>query len=243
MNSMAAPLISLKNVGVSYKLSRSIFSTQKYAALKDVSFDIYRGDSIGVVGRNGAGKSTLLRLLAGIISPDSGAIVSNQETTALLSLQAGFNGELDGRANAILNGMLLGFTKLQMIEKIEDIIAFSELGDAIHKPVKTYSTGMRARLGFAIAVHIHPEVLLVDEILGVGDADFREKSTAVMKERLGSDQTVVLVSHQANIIKSLCNRAVWIEDGVTKMEGDAITVVSAYEKYIIANPPTKEGTR
>ncbi|MCF7980423.1 MAG: ABC transporter ATP-binding protein [Pseudomonadales bacterium] len=239
MNTLSEPLISTRNIGVSYKLTRSIFSTQKYSALRNVSFDIYRGDSLGIVGRNGAGKSTLLRLLAGIISPDSGVIVSNQSTTALLSLQAGFNGELDGRSNAILNGMLLGFTKPQMMRQINNIIEFSELGNAIYKPVKTYSTGMRARLGFAIAVHMNPEVLLVDEILGVGDAEFREKSTAVMKERLGSEQTVVLVSHQANVIKNLCNRAVWIEDGVTKMEGDAKTVVSSYENYIITNPLAK----
>lgn len=238
MNAEAQPIISVQNAGVRYKVSRSILSAPKHVALKNVSFVINRGDSIGILGRNGAGKSTLLRLLAGIISPDSGKIVKDNVSTALLSLQAGFNGELDGRTNAILNGLLLGFSKQHVMNNLENIIEFSELGKSIDMPVKTYSTGMRARLGFSVAYYMQPDVLLVDEVLGVGDAEFREKSTDVMKERLRSDQTVVLVSHQANTIKNLCNRAVWVENGITQMEGEANEVVTAYEEYVVSHPST-----
>jgi lipopolysaccharide transport system ATP-binding protein len=233
--SRADVLISVQNVGVRFKTGKSLFSRDTVEALRDVSFNLYRGDSLGVIGRNGAGKSTMLKLLGGIIKPDSGRVINNNATTSLLALQIGFDQELSGRVNAVLSGMLLGFRKHDVEDNLEKIIAFSELGDFIDRPVKSYSAGMRARLGFSVALEMNPEVLLVDEVLGVGDVEFRKKSMAVMKAKLVSEQTIVLVSHDARTVKTLCNRAVWIEDGITRMEGSAEDVVTAYEDFIQAN--------
>ena len=230
-----APLISVQNVGVTFNTRKSLFTRDHIEALKDVSFNINKGDSLGVIGRNGAGKTTLLRLLGGIIRPDKGRIVNNMATTALLALQVGFDPELSGRVNAILSGMLLGFRKNEVEANLKKIIEFSELGPFIDKPVKSYSAGMRARLGFSVALEMSPDVLLIDEVLGVGDAGFRKKSISVMQEKLKSDQTIVLVSHDAKTVKKLCNRAVWIEDGVSRLEGDVEEVVEAYERYLSEN--------
>ena len=225
-------LISVQNVGVRFKARRSLFSRDSVEALRDVSFDLRQGDSLGIIGRNGAGKSTILQLLGGIIRPDSGTIINNNATTSLLALQVGFDQELSGRVNAVLSGMLLGFRKYEVEANLDKIISFSELGKFIDRPVKSYSAGMKARLGFSVALEMNPDVLLVDEVLGVGDVEFREKSMAVMKEKLLSDQTIVLVSHDARTVKALCNRAVWIEDGMSRMEGSAEEVVTAYENFV-----------
>ncbi len=233
--SVSSPLISIHNVGVKFRLHRSIFATQYFEALKNVSFSINRGDSFGIIGRNGAGKTTMLRLLAGILQPDTGKIKNRAANTAILALQVGFDPELTGRANAILSGMLLGVTKKEVERQLDNIIAFSELGDFIDRPVKSYSSGMKARLGFAVALQVSPEILLIDEVLGVGDVSFQKKSIAVMKEKLLSDQTIVLVSHDRNTVKTLCNRAVWIENGVSLMEGDSEEVVAAYEEFLTSN--------
>lgn len=230
-------LVSLEGVGVEYRISRRLILKERKPALKSVSLQLYQGDSLGIVGRNGAGKSTLLKLIAGIISPDTGVTTIRARRIAILALQVGFMGHLDGISNAYLCAMLLGFSKKEVSNRIQDIIEFSELGDSIHNPVKTYSHGMRARLGFSVLHYMQPDILLIDEVLGVGDYEFREKSVAAMKERIKSDQTVVLVSHQADTVKQLCNRAVWVEDGVTQMEGDVAEVVEAYQSYIVANPP------
>lgn len=195
-------LIAVQNVGVRFNTRKSLFGSDYVDALRDVSFNINRGDSVGVIGRNGAGKTTLLRLLGGIIRPDKGEIINNNATTALLALQVGFDAELSGRVNAVLSGMLLGFRKHEVEESLKKIIEFSELGPFIDKPVKSYSAGMRARLGFSVALKMSPDVLLVDEVLGVGDAGFRRKSISVMQEKLKSDQTIVLVSHNANTVKN-----------------------------------------
>lgn len=226
------PVISLRNVAVNFRRKTGMFSSEPFAALKDISFDLFHGDSLGVIGRNGAGKTTLLRLLGGITRPDSGELTNNGFQTSLLSLQVGFDQQLTGRNNAFLSGMLLGFRKEEVEAKLEEIIAFAELEKFIDQPVHTYSSGMRARLGFSVAIFLDPDVLLIDEVLAVGDAEFREKSLAVMKEKLKSDKTIVLVSHQANTIKQLCNRAVWIEEGVTRAEGDTKTVLAKYEKFL-----------
>lgn len=227
-----SPLITVQNVGVRFRSRISLFDACYVDALRDVSFSLNRGDSLGVIGRNGAGKTTLLRLLGKIMKPDRGQIINRNATTALLALQIGFDPELSGRINAVLSGMLLGFRKHEVERNIDKIIDFSELHDFIDYPVKTYSAGMRARLGFSVALELSPDVLLIDEVLGVGDVEFRKKSVSVMKEKLLSDQTIVLVSHDANTIRSLCNRAVWIEDGVSRMEGDSVQVVDAYERYM-----------
>jgi lipopolysaccharide transport system ATP-binding protein len=226
------PVLTVQNVGVRYGYRRSLFRYDAVEALRDVSFNLYQGDSLGIVGRNGAGKSTLLKLLGGIILPDSGRVINNGVRTSLLALQVGFDPELSGRSNALLSGMLLGFRYEDVRANLDKIIAFSELGEFIDKPIKTYSAGMKGRLGFSVALEMNPEVILIDEVLGVGDRKFREKSMAVMKEKLLSDQTVVLVSHSGQIVKNFCNRAVWIEDGILKMEGFSEEIVDAYEDYI-----------
>jgi len=230
----ASPIISLRSVGLSYWLKRSTWRRQRFWALKDVSFDLYKGDSLGVVGKNGAGKSTLLRLLANVMSPDRGTVRHYTTLrTSLLSLQLGFLGHLTGRENAILSGMFLGLKKRAVEEKMDDIIAFSELESFIDQPLSTYSSGMRARLGFAVAFQVDPDVLLVDEITGVGDAAFQEKSFAMMKERLQDNHsTIVFVSHSAGHVRNMCNRAVWIEDGVVRAEGNAADTVAAYEEFL-----------
>ncbi len=226
------PVITVQNVGVRFGYRRSLFRNDVLEALRDVSFNLYQGDSLGIIGRNGAGKSTLLSLLGGIILPDSGRVINNNVRTSLLALQVGFDPELSGRANALLSGMLLGFRYEDVKANLDKIIAFSELGEFIDKPVKTYSAGMKGRLGFSIALEMNPDVILIDEVLGVGDIKFREKSMAVMKEKLLSDQTIVLVSHSGQIVKNFCNRVVWIEDGISRMEGSSKEVVDAYESYM-----------
>ena len=225
-------LITLENIGVSFRTRKTIFRQKKIQAIRDVSLELYRGDSLGVIGRNGAGKSTLLQILGGIILPDKGKIINNNATTSLMALQAGFDPELSGRLNLLVSGMLLGFSKEDVKKNMEKIIAFSELGDFIDQPVKSYSTGMKARLGFSLALEMNPDVLLIDEVLGVGDVQFRKKASAVMKKKLLSDQTFVLVSHDATTVKNLCNRAVWIENGITRMAGPSDQVVTAYEDFV-----------
>ena len=167
--------LSAKNIGVTYcGMSGLKGRKNQYKALSDISFDINSGDSIGIIGRNGAGKSTLLKVLAGIISPDVGSIHNAGVKVSLLTLQASFDGELTGRRNILLSGLLLGFSKTEINERLESIIEFSEIGRFIDRPVKTYSTGMKARLGFSISHKLEPEVLLRDETLGVGDAEFKD---------------------------------------------------------------------
>ncbi len=228
-------VVSLENVGCRFRIRQKLVRFKTYEALKDVSLSLYRGEALGVVGRNGVGKSTLLKIIAGILRPDSGRVVSyGNPSIALLTMQLGFSNELSGRYNAILGAMLLGYTKREALQRLDQIIAFAELEKWIDEPLKTYSAGMRARLGFAVAMEMSPDVLLIDEALGVGDASFREKSMRAMQEKFQSDQTIVFVSHMAASVKRLCSRAVWIEDGVTRMEGEATEVVDAYENYIQA---------
>jgi lipopolysaccharide transport system ATP-binding protein len=230
-NGQEQPIFSLRNVGVSYWLKQGPFRRKRFWALTDVSFDLYRGDALGVVGKNGSGKSTLLRLLANVMRPDHGEILgADKVRTSLLSLQIGFVDYLPGRENALLSGMFLGMRKRDIEARMDKIIAFAELGEFIDQPLSTYSSGMRARLGFAVAFQLEPEVLLVDEVTGVGDLAFREKSYKAMKERLSSqNSTIVFVSHQAPQIRAMCNRAIWIDQGVVQAAGDVESVIQAYE--------------
>jgi lipopolysaccharide transport system ATP-binding protein len=204
----------------------------EFWALEDVSLTVNRGETLGVIGRNGAGKSTLLRLLAGIIRPDRGIVENLGYQSTLLSLQVGFVDYLSGRENVILSGMLLGMHRREIEEKMASIIEFAELGEFIDQPIQTYSSGMRARLGFSTALHVEPDILLIDEVLGVGDAEFKEKSTRAMRERMRSDRTVVLVSHSLGLIRSVCDRVVWIEKGRNREEGDPKTVGKSYQQEI-----------
>ncbi len=227
-----APIMELREVGVYYWRRLGYLLQERYWAVHDVSFNLYRGETLGVIGRNGSGKSTLLKLLAGIFRPNRGELINRGGQAALLSLQIGFLPGLSGRENAILSGMLLGLHKRQVKERLEAIKEFSELGEFFEQPVQTYSSGMSARLGFSVAFQLDPDILLIDEVLGVGDDHFRAKSTAVMREKIRSNKTIVLVSHSEPTIRQLCDRAVWIEDGVTQAEGATDEVLREYQRFM-----------
>jgi len=224
-------IISLRNIALTYRIRKQLFAKVKREvhALKNITFDIYAGEKLGVIGRNGCGKSTLFKILAGVFEPDSGEFdIAPDLNIQLLSLGVGFESNLTGRENALLNGMMLGKSRQYMLERLEAICEFSELGDFFDMPVYTYSSGMNARLGFSVALEANPDVLLIDEVLGVGDAHFAEKSADAMQQKFASGCTIVLVTHAHQTILDLCDRAVWIEEGVTQIEGDCPTVVNAY---------------
>ncbi len=225
-------LLDLQSVGFYYWQKTNVFSRNKFWVLKNITTKVYQGETLGIIGRNGVGKSTLLRLLAGIVKPDSGHIKRNCARVSLLALQAGFNPHLTGRENALFAGMLFGVSKSEMLKRMDDILEFSELGDFFEQPIKTYSTGMRARLGFATALQASPELFLVDEVIGVGDAVFREKSVEAMKAKICSDQTVVLVSHNLPLIDEVCQRVLWIENGQALACGETRQVLEKYVHYI-----------
>ena len=225
-------MLNLRNVGVCYLSRAGLLRRDRFWALRDVSFDLYRGETLGVIGRNGAGKTTLLKTLAGILKPDRGQMTSDGSQVMLLSMPLGFVPYLSGRDNVVLSGLLLGESRRVMISKMEEIIVFSELGDFIDQPVYSYSAGMKARLGFSIAFHTNPDIILIDEVLGVGDASFRQKSTAAMRARVRSDKTVVLVSHSEVAIRNLCDRVVWIENGESQIEGPTEEVLQCYHSYL-----------
>ncbi len=221
-------LLNLEDVGVYYRKRISLFSEERHWAIRDVTFNVRAGETLGVIGHNGAGKSTLLKLLTGIISPDEGTISRYCETASLLAINLGFVPHLSGRDNAILSGMLLGLSKEEVMARLDDMIEFSELGDQIDDPFRTYSAGMKARLGFGVAFSADPDIILVDEVLGVGDRDFRVKSTNAMKEKIQSDKTVVVVSHSEPLVREICDRLVWIENGHIMAKGDVNEVLDQY---------------
>ncbi|OQW90799.1 MAG: ABC transporter [Beggiatoa sp. IS2] len=225
------PILSLRNVGVAYRGYRGVFG-RPFWALKDVSFDLHQGETLGVIGRNGVGKSTLLKLMASIIKPDKGNFINYGYQVSLLSLRLGFIHYLSGRENAILSGMLMGLRKQEVQEKMEAIIAFSELGHFIDQPIATYSSGMVARLAFSVAFQAEPDVLLIDEVWGVGDAEFSQKSTKVMQEKMNSGKTTVFVSHQTSLIRELCSHSVWIEEGISRVYGDTTHVLKEYHRFL-----------
>lgn len=224
---MSDALITLENVGVAFNAQLRV-GAPKFWALEDVSFSLQRGQRLGVIGRNGAGKSTLLRTLAGIIEPDRGRITRTTALCQLLSLSVGFMHHLSGRDNAILSGMMLGLRRRDIGARLTRIREFSELGEFFDQPISSYSTGMLMRLGFSIAMQVEPEVLLIDEVLAVGDTEFQEKSGAALRERIHGGTTVVFVSHGDAQIKQVCDRAVWIEHGRSVMEGAVDDVLAAY---------------
>jgi len=224
-------LISLKDATVRYKISGNIFrKNNHYEALRSVGFDINQGETLGILGRNGSGKSTLLRLISGVIQPDSGLVINHGASVALLSLKAAFDFNLNGKENTFLTGLLQGYSKQGIESKIDAIKEYSELGDSFFDPIRTYSTGMLARLGFSIATIMTPDVLLIDEILGVGDLKFREKSEKTMIEKVSSQQTVVLVSHSLNQIQRLCDRVAIIKDGSIIDIGETDRIIQRYQE-------------
>ena len=201
-------------------------------ALKDVSFEIPHGTVLGVIGRNGAGKSSLLRTLTGIMPPTAGRIEVHGRISTLLALGVAFNTELSGSENILLAGLASGMTRDQVAEKRKEITDFAEIGEFIDLPTKTYSSGMSQRLAFSVAVHMNPDILLIDEALSAGDAKFKEKAQAKMHELMNSARTLVLVSHGLNSILDMCNDAIWLDKGQLKMHSDPKSVVDAYSEFV-----------
>ncbi len=201
---------------------------ESFTALDDVSFDVKKGETFGLIGRNGAGKSTMLKVISGILKPTQGRVVCSGNVVPMLELGSGFDFELTGRENIFLNGAILGYSERFLRSKYDEIVAFSELGAFIDTPIRNYSSGMLARLAFSVASQVDPDVLIVDEILSVGDAAFQEKSRARMTELMGGGTTVLFVSHSMSQIREMCNRAVWLERGHVKMIGKADEVCDAY---------------
>lgn len=201
-----------------------------FQALQDISFMVDKGEVIGIIGRNGSGKSTLLKIVAGIMKPTKGAITCHGNIVPMLELGSGFDSELTGRENLFLNGAILGYSKKYLIEREQDIIAFSELGQFIDEPLRTYSSGMMMRLAFSIATVVNPEILIVDEILAVGDAPFQEKSRARMLELMSGGTTVFFVSHSLEQIREMCTRVIWLEHGHLRMIGQTKAICDLYER-------------
>lgn len=214
------------------KLLKKELMYQSFWALQDISFEVNKGDKLGVLGLNGAGKSTLLKLISGVMKPTHGNIELMGRISPLLELGAGFDPSYTGRENIFLNGAMLGYPK-EFIESIfDEIVDFSEIGDFIDVPLKNYSSGMVARLGFSIATAVEPEILILDEVLSVGDAKFKEKSENRMKSLLNKDVTVLFVSHSIDQVRSLCNKAIWLEKGKLVMQGSVEEVSEKYEESI-----------
>ena len=227
-------MLELQDVCLSFHSGKKSYDHGVHRVLDQVSLRVYEGESLGIIGRNGVGKTTMLRLMAGILAPNSGRVtVAPGKTASLLSLGLGFKGDLSGRDNALLAAMLQGSTRRQAAAFLPEIKEFSELGDSFELPVKNYSAGMRSRLAFTTALMTHVDILLIDEVLSVGDAYFRGKAQIAMKERITSHQTVVFVSHMADQVKAMCDRTVWLDDGRVAMEGPSDEVVDAYQALLI----------
>jgi len=238
---VSAPAVEFSNVSKSYAIyaaprdrlkELATFQTRRFHtefwALRDVTFDVRRGETFCVVGENGSGKSTLLQICAGIMTPSSGTAVSHGRIAALLELGSGFNPEFSGRDNVYLNGAILGLSSKDMDRRLPEIEAFAEIGAFIHQPVKTYSSGMVVRLAFAVAIHVDPEILLVDEALAVGDVYFRQRCMRKVHELRQRGVTILFVSHATGDVKALGDRALWLEKGVVKALGKTDLVVAQY---------------
>lgn len=224
-------MMTLDDVSVVYSAPGLFSATPPVAALTDVSLRIAPGDKLGVVGANGAGKSTLMRVIAGVLKPDKGRVDNGGMSSGLLSLHAGFDGELSGERNIVMHGMLTGLTLRQAKARVAAVAEMSGLGDALYRRTSTYSTGMRARLCFATAINLDPDVLLLDEIFSVGDRDFRETSERVMMERFEGENAIVYVSHNLNMMQRVCERAVWLHRGAIRAQGPVEDIAAAYRKH------------
>ncbi len=209
---------------------------EEVVALNHVSFSVNRGEAFGVIGRNGAGKSTLLRCVAGTLRPNGGKAVVHGKTSTLLQLGVGFIPELTGRRNVYLGGLAAGMRKREIDERFDEIVEYAELEEAIDRPMKTYSAGMFSRLAFSVAMNLDPDVLLLDEILAVGDASFQQKSLQAMRSLLGRAGTILFVSHSLNSVEEFCDRAIWLEGGEISAQGDSKDVVDAYRTSVVGSP-------
>lgn len=203
---------------------------KEFWALKDVSFDVRKGEVMGIIGHNGAGKSTLLKVISGILKPTEGTLQVNGTIVPMLELGSGFDFELSGRENIFLNGAILGYSEKFLQDKYDEIVAFSELGEFIEAPLRSYSSGMVMRLAFSIATVVNPDILIVDEILAVGDAAFQEKSKKRMLELMGGGTTVLFVSHSLEQIREMCDRVLWLDHGRMRLCGDVQSVCDAYQR-------------
>lgn len=235
--------IEVRNMSKSFKVSRDKAKTLKewivrhgngkgevHEVLTDINLNIRKGETVALIGTNGSGKSTLLKLMTRIIYPNKGTIETNGKLTSLLELGAGFHPDFTGRENIYFNASIFGLTRKEIDNRIDDIIAFSELGPAIDDPIRTYSSGMYMRLAFSVAINVDAEILLVDEILAVGDQHFQDKCFAKLEELKNSDKTIVIVTHSLEAVKTLCNRAIWIYKGHLQLDGDPIYVIDEYLK-------------
>lgn len=212
-------------------LKRRTVSFTDFNALDNVSFSIKQGETVGIVGANGAGKSTLLKVISRVIRPTQGRVFLRGRIAPLLELGAGFDYEMTGRENIFLNGAVLGFSRKEMATRLNRIVEFSGISDFIDAPIRTYSSGMVARLGFAVATDIQPEVLIIDEVLSVGDAEFQQKSSARISKYHNDGSTILIVSHNSTAIKQLCDRVIWLDRGSIKMLGNANDIVDQYSPH------------
>lgn len=214
-----------------FNLPKTIKSLRqnKFCALKSVKFKIYQGETVGIIGKNGAGKSTILGLIAKVLKPTSGKIIVNGKVVGLLELSAGFHPDLTGYENIILNGILLGMTKREILKKVDKIIEFAELGNFVFQPIRTYSSGMLARLGFSVAVNAEADILLIDEVLAVGDVEFQKKCYQKIEEVKNSNKTIIFVSHDLDAVTKLCSRVILIHNGEIIKDGNQYDVVQFYK--------------
>ena len=229
--------IGYKNIKA-YSIKKSLLKLKKvqideFKAVNNVSFEVKKGEILGIIGKNGSGKSTMLKALAGIFCPDSGTIDLKGHTVSLLSIGVGFQKEVTGRENILLSGMLLGFSEEEIREKMPQIIEFAELGKFIDMPVKTYSSGMYSKLAFSITAILETEIMLIDEVLSVGDEHFKKKSYAKMKELISNrDRTVIIVSHSITTLKDLCDKVMWMHEGEIKKIGTPEEILPEYQEFM-----------
>lgn len=234
--------IDVNNIYISYRIlnnitiQNSLFRRRRdemFEAVKGMSFSVKKGEILGVIGKNGSGKSTLLRSIAGVFSPNAGTIDLHGYSVSLMALGVGFKPLLTGRANIMLSGLLLGFSENEIKAKMDKIIEFAELGEFIDKPVRTYSSGMNSKLAFSITAMLETDIMLVDEVLSVGDERFKKKSLAKMKELItDKDRTVIIVSHSIETLSELCDRVMWMHDGRLKLIGEPTYVLEQYKEYM-----------
>jgi len=241
------PVVSVSDVSITYRtsfekrptlrdavvrLGRGQKTVREVEAVKNVSFDVKQGTVMGIVGSNGAGKSTLVRAIAGILPPTTGRIEVRGKVSTLLALGVGFNPSMSGQENVLLGGLAAGYTRDEIAKRYEEIADFAELGDFMEMPMKTYSSGMFSRLAFAVAVHMEPDILLVDEALSAGDAKFKEKAAAKMQSLVAEARTMFLVSHALGTVTEMCNDAIWLNKGSLMMRGEPLDVVKEYTRFV-----------